>query len=154
MKYSFQDIQNFLDDATHGAIFFSLGSFFRTEKISNKSVEAIFTVFSRLPLKVLMKWDTEDVKLKSDNIMISKWLPQSDILAHPNTKLFISHCGLGSVIESKYHGVPILALPMFSDQFINAKIVTREGWAIEMELQSLETKDFEEVIKELIYNKR
>lgn len=59
--------------------------------------------------------------------MIRKWFPQSDILAHPNTKLFISHCGLGGVNEAKFHGVPILGMPVFGDQPRNLAAIVRDG---------------------------
>ena len=54
------------------------------------------------------------------NIRLVRWLPQSSLLVHPKTRLFISHCGLNSVMEAAYYGVPVLALPLSGDQFHNA----------------------------------
>ncbi len=42
------------------------------------------------------------------NVMISKWLPQQDALAHPNVKLFVSHVGQSSFQESICHKMPIV----------------------------------------------
>jgi len=99
-----------------------------------------------------MKWDSENIARRSSNIFIGEWLPQSDILAHPNVKLFISHCGLGSIVESKYHGVPILCLPMFADQMMNTDMSVEEGWAVKMELKTLKEVEFLGKINELIQN--
>jgi UDP:flavonoid glycosyltransferase YjiC (YdhE family) len=46
--------------------------------------------------------------------------------AHPNIKLFITQCGLQSVQEAVYHGVPILGIPFFGDQKYNAKKIAIE----------------------------
>jgi len=101
-----------------------------------------------------MKWDFDTIEDKSENIMLEKWLPQDDILAHPNVKIFISHCGLGSVVESRYHGVPILGLPLFGDQMMNAKLAVEEGWAVEMKLKTLDEQEFYNTIQELLHNKK
>lgn len=53
--------------------------------------EGIVAAFSKLKQKVIMKWDTDDLPVKFDNIMVRKWLPQDDILAHDNVKLFVTH---------------------------------------------------------------
>lgn len=42
---------------------------------------------------MLWKWE-DDLPDKPSNIRIEKWLPQNDILGHPNVKLFITHGGL------------------------------------------------------------
>lgn len=120
--------------------------------VTDDKIKALMAVFSRLPQRVIMKWDTKDIEGKSDNVILGKWFPQNDILAHPNVKLFISHCGLGSIVESKYHGVPILGFPMFADQFMNAKLAAGEGWLLVMDLKTLEENEFESTIKQLMYN--
>lgn len=42
-------------------------------------------------------------------------LPQ-DVLGHPNTKAVVSHCGLHSVNEAAYHGVPLVGIPFQMEQ--------------------------------------
>lgn len=51
--------------------------------------------------------------------MIQKWLPQNDILAHPNVKLFITHSGLFGTFEALANGVPLMMIPFFGDQYRN-----------------------------------
>ncbi len=76
-----------------------------------KEAKKIFlSSFSKLKQRVVWKWETEtmgDIKIPK-NVKLSKWLPQQDVLAHPNTKLFMSHGGLLSIQETLYHGVPVL----------------------------------------------
>jgi hypothetical protein len=39
-----------------------------------------------------------------------------DVLGHPATNVFVSHCGMHSVNEAAYHGVPLLAIPFQMEQ--------------------------------------
>ncbi|KAL5101442.1 hypothetical protein RYX36_005769 [Vicia faba] len=48
------------------------------------------------------------------------WAPQAQILAHPATGGFVSHCGWNSTLESIYFDVPIAAWPLFAEQQVNA----------------------------------
>ncbi|KAI5433224.1 hypothetical protein KIW84_020487, partial [Lathyrus oleraceus] len=48
------------------------------------------------------------------------WAPQTQILAHPATGGFVSHCGWNSTLESIYFGVPIAAWPLYAEQQANA----------------------------------
>ncbi|GAU22196.1 hypothetical protein TSUD_252240 [Trifolium subterraneum] len=48
------------------------------------------------------------------------WAPQAQILAHPATGGFVSHCGWNSTLESIYFGVPIATWPLSAEQQSNA----------------------------------
>ncbi|GAU92658.1 hypothetical protein RvY_04707 [Ramazzottius varieornatus] len=59
--------------------------------------------------------------------LILAWAPQTTILKHKATRLFVSHCGWNSTLEGISFGVPILAWPMCADQHGNAEMVERLG---------------------------
>ena len=48
---------------------------------------------------------------KPDNLFLSSWVPQREILNNPKTKLFLTHCGANGVIEAMYFGVAMLGFP-------------------------------------------
>ncbi|TMW41391.1 hypothetical protein DOY81_013527, partial [Sarcophaga bullata] len=79
-------------------------------------------------------------------------MPQDDILAHPNIKLFITHAGKGGVAEAQYHGVPMVALPVFADQHGNAKKMAASGYGLELELLTLTEEPFRNAILEVLKN--
>ncbi|RIB18111.1 Glycosyltransferase Family 1 protein [Gigaspora rosea] len=55
------------------------------------------------------------------HIYITKYAPQFAILSHENTKIFLSHGGVGSSHESMYTATPMLVLPIVFDQSGNAE---------------------------------
>ncbi|KAL3267332.1 hypothetical protein HHI36_011463 [Cryptolaemus montrouzieri] len=144
-----KDVQSILDNAKHGVVYFSLGSNLKSKFISKEKIEIILRVLSKLKETVLWKFE-EDLPGKPDNVIIQKWFPQNDILAHKNVKLFISHGGLYSTLESIYHGVPMLCFPFFGDQMSNVKRVERFGLGKWMKFLELEEETFEKNIKELL----
>lgn len=118
-----------LDDFVSGTvpvIYFSLGSYVRGDTMPQHLQDLFINAFRKLPYKLLWKFETQKKNLPS-NVMIHKWIPQQDVLAHPNVKLFISHCGLLSTQEASYHGMPILGLPVFFDQQMNADKLQKKG---------------------------
>ena len=79
----------------------------------------MFDAFSQLQQKVIMKLD--DISDKPDlivpkNVMLKPFLPQQDILAHKNLRLFITHCGMHGVMEAIFYSVPMVGMPVFIDQ--------------------------------------
>ncbi|XP_025424454.1 UDP-glucuronosyltransferase 2B13-like isoform X2 [Sipha flava] len=122
------DIQTFIDEAEHGVVYFCMGSLLRGETFPVEKRKMFLKVFEKIPQRVLWKWEGE-LHDKPSNVMIRKWMPQRDILAHPNVKLFISHGGLLGTTEAVYEGVPILSIPIFGDQMTNVKAVRDKGAA-------------------------
>lgn len=150
-----KDLQDYLDGATEGAIFFSFGTNVKLKKQNQEIVKAIFKALGRINLKVIFKYDTDEVIPElPKNIRTASWLPQKEILAHPNVKLFISHGGLGSIMESKYYGVPVLGIPLFGDQAGNVKMAIGEGWALGLDISELTEEKLLDHLNVILNNSR
>ncbi|KAK8724699.1 hypothetical protein OTU49_011229, partial [Cherax quadricarinatus] len=122
-----QELESWITGAgSAGVIYFSLGSFTRGTSMPTQYLDLFIQAFRKLPQRVIWKYEGELQDI-SNNVMISKWLPQQDILAHDNVKVFITHCGLLSLQESIYHATPLLALPIFGDQPKNGMFVKNSG---------------------------
>ncbi|XP_058832660.1 UDP-glycosyltransferase UGT5-like [Topomyia yanbarensis] len=149
------DILKAIDSSANGAVLFSLGTNVRSDLMSTSILRNIITVMRNLPsLTFLWKLDSEHclpLELPA-NVITSPWLPQNDLLAHPKLRLFITHGGLLSVQEAVWHGVPILGLPFFADQFGNVNQLVSKGIGKRMELVSLTSQQFEHSIVDIITN--
>lgn len=60
---------------------------------------------------------------KPKNLFTFKWLPQRDILCHPNVMVFWGHGGNLGTTEGVYCGVPMIVTPFFGDQFFNGNAI-------------------------------
>lgn len=63
-------------------------------------------------------------RIEGMGLIVRDWAPQLEILNHPSTGGFMSHCGWNSCMESITMGVPIAAWPMHSDQPRNMVLVS------------------------------
>jgi len=122
-----KELKNFLGDSEF--IYFSLGSVAKPQDMPAELRSAVLNALGSVPFKVLLKWDTTDRAGIPANILPSKWLPQQDILGDSKCRLFISHGGFASILESLCHGVPIVTVPLGGDQNFNAANAVRLGAA-------------------------
>jgi len=119
-------------------ILFSFGSLVSTTLLPRHVKLELFKAFSHFPNHtVLWKYDEineEDAELLSHapNIHTVKWLPQVDLLNDGRVKVFISHMGLNSYLETSHAGVPMISIPLLIDQFYNAGCAERIGTGIQM----------------------
>ncbi|XVF29641.1 hypothetical protein REPUB_Repub15cG0139400 [Reevesia pubescens] len=74
--------------------------------------------------------ETEQEKLPANFIeessekgLVVSWSPQLEVLAHKAVGCFMTHCGWNSTLEALSLGVPMVALPQWTDQTTNAKFV-------------------------------
>eukprot|EP01007_Sphenomonas_quadrangularis_P002924 NODE_510_length_1407_cov_86.696613_g387_i0.p1 GENE.NODE_510_length_1407_cov_86.696613_g387_i0~~NODE_510_length_1407_cov_86.696613_g387_i0.p1 ORF type:complete len:298 (+),score=87.03 NODE_510_length_1407_cov_86.696613_g387_i0:381-1274(+) len=68
------------------------------------------------------------------SLVVHDWIPTPTVLGHPKVKAFISHCGGNSVNEAMSLGIPIVGVPLFTDQgaiaqrIADAKAGLRTSW--------------------------
>ncbi|KAI3772625.1 hypothetical protein L6452_03815 [Arctium lappa] len=66
----------------------------------------------------------ERIERQGVGVVVRDWAPQIEILGHPSTGGFMSHCGWNSSMEAITMGIPIAAWPMHADQPRNATLIT------------------------------
>ncbi|KAJ9080751.1 hypothetical protein DSO57_1021684 [Entomophthora muscae] len=80
------------------------------------------------------------------------YAPQQAILAHPNTRAFISHGGLESSLEAIHSGTPILCMPFISDQPRNAAKIERARIGIYVDRATVTPASLHAGIQQIIAN--
>ncbi|XP_057670661.1 uncharacterized protein LOC130902488 [Diorhabda carinulata] len=148
------DIQRFMDESDDGVVLFSLGSNVDFNTLPKRLVLDVVKAMEQLPQRFLWKCEIENLTDLPKNVLVRKWLPQSDILAHPKTVAFISHCGLLSTTEAIHYGIPIVAIPLFGDQPMNTKRLIEKGVAVHLDLNQINEKTFHSAVLEIVYNSR
>ncbi|KMT01176.1 hypothetical protein BVRB_9g224280 [Beta vulgaris subsp. vulgaris] len=64
-------------------------------------------------------------RMEGKGLIIRGWAPQVLILEHEVIGAFVTHCGWNSTIEGIAAGVPMVTWPVFAEQFLNEKLITR-----------------------------
>ena len=101
-------------------------------------------------------WKFEDDTLTDlpKNVKILKWLPQSDILAHPNLKLFITHGGQLSTTEAIVRGKPVIGIPITVDQHPNMLQAEKLGFGKILNFNDISVDSLYDTITEVLTNPR
>ncbi|CAG7732081.1 unnamed protein product [Allacma fusca] len=149
-----KDFQDFLDGAKDGAILLTFGSSIDLNTVPDYFKETMFNLFAKFPhIRFIFKWEGLLPADAPKNIKASKWLPQFEILAHPNIKAFISHAGSNSLTEAMYYGVPVVLMPLFGDQDYNGYVVEAKRIGLRLEGQYLTPQMMENAVHEILTNK-
>lgn len=153
-----KDLESFVNGSgDDGFIIVSFGSILKSMEIPQSARQIFLSTFARLPQRVIWKWENKGI-LADDaipgNVKLVSWLPQQDLLGHPKCRLFITHCGLLSKQEAVYHGVPFIALPVWSDQPINSRKAQDDGYAIQLHWNNLTEEVFYEAVQLILTEPR
>ncbi|XP_011314832.1 UDP-glucuronosyltransferase [Fopius arisanus] len=150
-----KELEKWMNDSTAGVIYFTLGSMVNIETFPEPTMKAIYSVFRRIaPVRVLMKVANDSALLPGlpDNIKTSSWIPQVALLAHKNTKIFITHGGLMSTLEALTFGVPLIGIPLFGDQHNNIATYKSHGIALQLDLYNITEKSLFWAVNEILNN--
>ncbi|KAK5981804.1 UDP-glucoronosyl and UDP-glucosyl transferase, partial [Trichostrongylus colubriformis] len=122
-------------------VLLSFGSLSQAKDMPLFLKKDIVNAFAAFPnTTFIWKYEEEnDSHLFEDhpNIHIMKWVPQRDLLGDKRLSAFITHAGMNSVLEATFAGKPMITVPLFGDQYLNAKNVERRGLALLIDRSSL-----------------
>eukprot|EP00050_Salpingoeca_kvevrii_P008306 m.302136 g.302136 ORF g.302136 m.302136 type:complete len:511 (-) comp15034_c0_seq1:114-1646(-) len=134
----------------HGVIVASLGTI---SHIDTDMADKLGGAFSQL--KSIVIWKTTDLpRVVPKNVVIRDWIPQNDLLGQPETVAFFSHGGMNGLQEAMYHGVPVIAMPGFADQFDNAARVVHLDTGVVVDKDSLTADSLAAEIKGVVSEPR
>ncbi|XP_022123896.2 UDP-glycosyltransferase UGT5 [Pieris rapae] len=145
-------VEKFVAASEHGVILFSLGSQLSSTSISKEKQDIFMRAFSKLKERVIWKYadSAEEGTLISHNILRVKWLPQNELLKHPKIKAFIGHGGMLGSLEAVSAGKPLIIIPVFADQKLNAAALKDRGIAEILSLANLKEEDLEKALKNIL----
>ena len=93
--------------------------------------------------------------LDKDKSLVLKWSPQLEVLSNKAIGCFLTHCGWNSTLEALAIGVPMVAMPQWIDQPMDAKYI-QDVWKagvrvkIDNESRIAKTEEIEFSIKEVM----
>lgn len=128
-----EDLDEYFKKGKLGSVFVSFGTVTPLHVLPKRIQLSIFNAIKLHPdYHFVLKTTSDDnttCALFADltNVDYVHWVPQNAILKHENLKLFVSHGGMNSVLETMYYGVPMVIMPVFTDQFRNGRNVERRG---------------------------
>ncbi|XP_049305187.1 UDP-glycosyltransferase UGT5 isoform X2 [Bactrocera dorsalis] len=146
------DMEAFINASSRGAIYFSFGSNVKSASLPKQKLQEIMNVFASLPVNVLWKFEKTDLPGIPKNVFINKWFPQSDVLAHPKVKLFVTHGGMHSLIEAVHHAKPIVGTPVFYDQYLNVEKAVYKGFGVAVNFRNFTSTELRDAILEVLNN--
>ncbi|XP_050449312.1 UDP-glucosyltransferase 2-like [Cataglyphis hispanica] len=148
-----KNLKDFLDNATNGFIYMSLGTNVKSKLLPKGILEVFTNAFADLPYKVLWKFEGDGFHVPP-NVFISKWIPQQGVLVHPNIKLFIYQGGLQSTEEAVHYAVPLIGIPFVFDQVYQVMKMVSLGVAKYLNIVELTTPELHDTILEIAGDKR
>ena len=146
------DLKKYMDSHNEGVVYVSFGSALKPSKMSFKAKQIFHESFKELNIPIIWKWDSDNTTGIPENVKIVKWVPQSDLLAHPNLKVFVTHGGLLSIQETLYHKVPIVGIPLGLDQKTNIMRAERNGFGIKLGLNELNREELVSAINKAMHD--
>ncbi|XP_037685840.1 UDP-glucuronosyltransferase 2B18-like [Choloepus didactylus] len=144
-----QEMEEFVQSSgENGIVVFTLGSMI--SNITEEKANVIASALAQIPQKVLWRFNGKKPDTLGPNTQLYKWVPQNDVLGHPKTKAFITHGGANGIYEAIYHGIPMVGIPLFADQFDNIAHMKFKGAAVSLDFFTLTSKDLLIALKTVI----
>ncbi|CAH8383722.1 unnamed protein product [Eruca vesicaria subsp. sativa] len=155
---------SWLDTRPQGSVVYV--AFGSVSKLNNVQMEEISSALRNFTFLWVVR-GSEEAKLPSGFLetvdkkksLVLKWSPQLEVLSHKAIGCFLTHCGWNSTMEALTFGVPMVAMPQWTDQPMNAKYIQdvwKAGVCVKIDNESgiAKREEIEFSIKEVIEGER
>jgi len=113
-----------------------------------------FRAFKDEPWQVVLSMGTQVDPAALDpapaNFIVRPSVPQLEVL--PYTRLFVTHCGMNSTMESLYYGVPMVGLPQQGEQMMTARRIQELGLGAALDMSTLTVEQLQATVKATMSN--
>ncbi|VDM37816.1 unnamed protein product [Toxocara canis] len=150
------ELAKFVDDADekNGVILFTTGFTAQWKRAPKAVVDAFVSAFAELKeIRFVWQYNGMPIANLPSNVFVAEWLPQQDILGHSKTRAHISHGGLNSLIESVWHGVPVIGYALTANGYDNLLRITARNAGVMLKKKNLTKKTILDAINK-IYNQK
>ena len=135
-----------LGDGAGGLVYVSLGS------LGSADVELmrrLVDVLGRSPHRFIVSKGPQHTEFElADNMWGAEYLPQPAIL--PHVDLVITHAGNNTTTECFHQGLPMIALPLFWDQYDNAQRVHETGYGLRLPTYSFTDEQLLRAVEQML----
>ncbi|XP_008210453.1 UDP-glucuronosyltransferase 2C1-like [Nasonia vitripennis] len=148
-----QELQEWLDESKHGFVYFSFGSMIRIETFPDHMLDAFYKTFKNIaPVRVLLKIARPEELPAGmpSNVLTQSWIPQIQVLKHKRIKAFVTHGGLMGTQEAARYGVPMVGVPLISDEFFNVENCVRKRIAVKVDLKQVTEKTLTRALRQVL----
>nr|AVW82180.1 putative UDP-glucosyltransferase UGT74F5 [Barbarea vulgaris subsp. arcuata] len=119
---------NWLEARPQGSVVYV--AFGSMAQLNNGQMEELASAVSNFSFLWVVR-SSEEAKLPTgfletvnkDKSLVLKWSPQLQVLSNKAIGCFLTHCGWNSTMEALTFGVPMVAMPQWTDQPMNAKYI-------------------------------
>lgn len=143
-----EELERFVNSADDGVVVVTFGSMITN--LTTDRAEVIATALSHIPQKVIWRYSGPTPRTLGSNTKLFDWIPQNDLLGHPQTRAFVTHGGTNGLYEALYHGVPLVGVPLFGDQSENLIRLSRRGVVIVLHFNDMTSQDISAAISDVI----
>ena len=129
-----------------GLVYLSLGSLGSADV---ELMKRLIAVLADTPHRYIVSKGPQHTEFElAPNMWGAEFLPQTNIV--PLVDLVITHGGNNTTTESFHFGKPMIALPLFWDQYDNAQRVDETGFGIRLPTYAFEDGDLRDAVDRLL----
>jgi MGT family glycosyltransferase len=132
-------------------LYISLGS---VEANQPEFYKHCFEAFREQPWQVVLsvgkRTDLTQLGPFPANFLLSPYVPQLDIL--PHARVFVTHAGTNSLMESLYYGVPMVLIPQQPEQQMHARRAVELGLGVMLDKEAVTAATLSETVERVAQN--